>query len=150
MRCSAQRSTGFTIIEVMITVGIVAILAAVALPAYQDSVTRGKLIDGTVKLGDYRSQLEKWFLDNRDFRSNPPAGNLCGIPPPPANPKDPFALGSTCTQTTYTLWADGQVAGGMSGFRFEIDQDNARRSTGGSGWTGSGACWALRKNGDCQ
>ena len=38
---------GFTLIEVMIVVAIVAILSAVALPSYNDYVTRGRIPDAT-------------------------------------------------------------------------------------------------------
>ena len=151
MRRHARHALGFTIIEVLTVVAIVGILAAIALPAYFDSITRGKLIDGTMRLGDYRAQMEKWFLDNRDFRTNPPAGATCGIPPPPPGPGDPFVLSSTCTATTYTLTATGRPAGGMAaGFTFVIDQANQRSSTGAGGWVGSATCWAVRKNGACQ
>ena len=152
MNRSAGRSRGFTLIEVLITVAIVAILAAVAVPAYMDSVRRGKLVDGTVRMGDYRAQLEKWFLDNRTYQTVPPAGATCGIPSPTPAPNDAFQL--TCvanTPTTYTVTATGRLAGGMDPlFTFVVDQANVRSSAGPSGWAGSGTCWAVRKDGSCQ
>jgi type IV pilus assembly protein PilE len=150
MKLNARRNLGFTLMEVMIAVGIVAILAAIALPAYQDSIIRGKLIDGTMKLGDYRSQMEKWFLDNRTYQDG---GGGCGVPAPLPGTHDPFAL--TCaapTATTYTLTATGRAAGGLStNFTFTVDQANTRTSSGDLGsWAGNGACWAVRKDGTCQ
>ena len=151
MNRSVARIRGFTLLEVMITVCIVAILAAIALPAYQDSVRRGKIIDATVRLGDFRAQQEKWFLDNRTYQKVPAAGTACGIDNPPLGATDPFKLECDApTATTYNIRATGQAAGGMPGLIYNVDQTNARSTTGAGGWTGSASCWSVRKDGTCQ
>ncbi len=58
---------GFTLIEVMITVAVIAILAAVALPNYIEYVTRSKLVEAKTNLSDMRTRLEQYFLDNRAY-----------------------------------------------------------------------------------
>lgn len=52
-------NAGFTLIELMITVSIVGILAAVAYPAYQDSVRKGKRAEGRTALLDFLQQQER-------------------------------------------------------------------------------------------
>jgi type IV pilus assembly protein PilE len=152
MKRTASRQRGFTLIEVMITVAIVAILAAVALPFYQDTIRRGKLVDVAVRLGDMRTQQEKWFIDNRTYQAVPASGSNCGIPNPPAGAKDPFQIiCSAPTPTTYTITATGQASGGMDpAFIYTVDQANVRNSTGPTGWAPGTGCWAVRKDGSCQ
>ncbi len=139
---------GFTMIELMIVVAVVAILAAVAVPAYSDYVTRSKITDATTKLGDFRTQMEKYFMDNRSYLN----GAACGVPNPPAGASDNFLI--TCgppppTATTYTITATGIAARGMGGFVYTVDQANAKNSTGPAGWAPGVGCWALRKDGSC-
>lgn len=55
------RPRGFTLIELMITVAIVAILAAIAYPAYQDSVIKGKRAEGRAALVDFMQQQERYM-----------------------------------------------------------------------------------------
>jgi type IV pilus assembly protein PilE len=151
MKRCAGRGRGFTLIEVLITVAIVAILAAIALPAYQDSITRGKIIDATVRLGDYRAQMEKWFLDNRTYQPVPAAGTTCGVAPPAVAANDPFQLDCVAnTPTTYQITATGRAAVGMPVLVYSVDQANLRFTTGAGAWTGSGTCWSVRKDGTCQ
>ena len=147
-RPSARPPAGFTLIEVMIVVVIVGILAAIALPSYSEYITRSRIIDGTTKLGDFRAQMEKYFLDNRSYRD---AGGNCGVPDKLGGSGDAFDI--TCaapTATTYTVTATGLAAKGMTGFSFTVTQAGAKASSGPGGDYTNANCWAVRKDGSCQ
>jgi type IV pilus assembly protein PilE len=154
---TVQRNRGFTLLEVMITVAIVGILAAIALPSYNDYVTRSKILDATSKLGDLRSQMEKYFMDNRTYLSNGVCAVADGATAPMNkynnDPSSTFQV--SCpgpTATTYSLQAVGMASKGMSGFEYRINQANDKVTQGlpPSGWSGSGnPCWVTRKDGTC-
>ena len=139
---------GHTLLEVLVAVAIIGILAAIAWPSYADMVTRSRIVDAIVKLGDFRTKMEKYFMDNRSYLD----GAGCGVPNPPVAAPDYFTI--TCgppapTATTYTILATGIAARGMGGFVYTLDHTNAKGSTGPSGWSPGIGCWALRKDGRC-
>jgi type IV pilus assembly protein PilE len=63
-------SSGFSLIEVMVAAVIVAILAMIAVPGYQDSVMKGKRSDGKAGLMNVASRMEQYFLDNKTYTAD--------------------------------------------------------------------------------
>lgn len=144
-------SRGFTLIELMITVVIVGILAAIALPAYNDFIIRSKLADGTSKLGDLRVQMEKYFMDNRRYDVSGACGIDAGaIAAYQADAGRTFDYSCAATATTYTVTATGRAAKGMTGFTYTVNETNTKASSGPTGWTAAATCWATRKDGSCS
>lgn len=135
---------GFTLIELMITIAIVAVLTSIAIPAYTDYVRRGKIINATQRLSDARVRMEQFFLDNRAY----PAACPAFVTAAATNDAFDFTCGAN-SATTYTIVATGRNTQGMSGFQYTINERNQRTSQGPSGWTASNNCWIVRKDGTC-
>ena len=149
-RALRRATRGFTLIEVMITVAIIAILARLALPSYMEYVKRGKLTEGFNTLSSFSLTLGQWYQDNRTYAAPAAictAGTMAAQPPNTAN----FQYSCTPpapTATTYTITATG--LGSLAGFVFTIDQAGNRATTGvPTGWTTNTQCWVASKAGTC-
>jgi type IV pilus assembly protein PilE len=145
MNLDAPKQHGFTLIELMVVVAIVAILTTVAYPSYQDYITRGQLAEGTSTAADMRVRMEQYFQDNRTYVGAP----ICTTPPAAPAVKY-FTFACAPTATTYTITATG--TGTTTGFVYTVNQSNLRRTTGvKTGWgTAPLDCWVIRKGGGCS
>jgi prepilin-type N-terminal cleavage/methylation domain-containing protein len=144
-----RRSKGFTLIELMITVAIVAILAAIAIPNYRDYVIRGQLVDATQGLAAVRANMERYFQDNRSYVA---VGAF--TPPCTAAVVAYGKFNINCVGTTavaFTAKAVGAAAP-LSGFTFTVDQDNNQVTTvappAPGSFQGCATAW-ITKTGGC-
>src|SRR6266513_1938408 len=144
-----RSATGFTLIEVMITVAIVAVLASIALPLYTDYITRSKIQEATTTLLAQRTKMEQYFQDQRTYVGACDPLNPSTVAPVPTGLKYFTVACSNVASNTYTITATGVAGTDMALFIFTIDQSNTRQ-TGGvpPGWTLPATnCWVAKKGG---
>ena len=142
--------SGFTLIEVMITVVIISILAAIAIPAYRNYLIAGKIPLATAGLSAEQVKMEQFFQDNQTYASAPGCTSATNSD---NSQYFTFSCSGTPDATTYTLQAVG--TGSMAAFTYKVDQTGAKstvlNSPVPSGWTvptGS-ACWITGPGGKC-
>ena len=146
---------GFTLIELMIVVAIIGVLLGIAIPNYNDYVTRSRINEAVAGLADLRVKMEQYFQDNRTYAGACAAGTVTELP---TNTKFfDFSCTTACGGATtslsasaYTIRACGKNQ--MTGFAYSVDQANTRTTaiTGVSGWSAtSSSCWITNKGGGC-
>ena len=154
-----QRQSGFTLIELMVTVAIVAILAGIAIPSYTIYITRSKIQEATSNLLAMRTKMELYFQDNRSFVGACAPGTVAPLPAPYITGNPPGTLKYftiSCPTLTdgppqaYTIRAVGTDPS-VVGLTLTINQANVRTTASvPAGWTlPSTNCWVAKKGGDC-
>jgi len=61
---------GFSLIEVLITVAIISVLAAIAIPSYQYSIMKSRRADAKVALSELAQAQERFYTDRRTYALN--------------------------------------------------------------------------------
>jgi type IV pilus assembly protein PilE len=139
MQRSTRRASGFTLIELMITVAIVGILAAVAYPSYLTYLTKSNRRAAQSFLLEVSSRQQRYLLDARSYAadlatlqmSTPPdvSRNYTITTAPKAGTTPP---GFTATATPKGTQATRDAGCG----NLSIDETGAKTASGGGA-----TCW---------
>jgi len=131
-----QTQKGFTLIELMIVVAIIGILAAVAIPAYKDYVTKAKFADVVGSISAVKTAISVCMQENAGSAAACDTAAKLNINLPAANAN--FAA-PTIAATTAAITATATTAAGGSTYII-----TPTMATGDSviTWTVSGTCTA--------
>ena len=104
----SRRSSGFTLIELMITVAIVAILASVALPSYTSYIARAKRADARTQLVQVAQFMQRFYTANDQYQLDRSAVSVvtripAALARSPADGTALYTLAVVTTATTYEL-----------------------------------------------
>ena len=132
-----MKMKGFTLIELMIAVAIVAVLAAIAVPIYQDQVDRTRRADAQVALMDMAQQLERCFTRFNSY-------SAAGCPDSSQSHQSPdgfYRIRINAGTTTYELVATPTgiqaTRDGAKCSELRLNQVGERTAQGSEG----GECW---------
>jgi|SRR5580658_8569278 type IV pilus assembly protein PilE len=128
-------ASGFTLTELVVTIAIVGILAAIAIPSYTSYAQQSRRTDATRALSTARQVLERCYTQNYAYNTGCPA---LAATSPNGYYKIGFSAGPTGSSYTLQATATGIQAKDTTCTSFTID------NTGLQGMTGTGTtqtCW---------
>jgi len=107
---------GFTLIELMIVVAIIGILAAIAIPAYQDYIARAQVSEGMATAGAIKTGITEFYQAQGAF----PAANVYDVTAVPAGRYTNTATHDGAGVITVTLLGAAPVSNSVQGFAFTL------------------------------
>lgn len=134
-----RKQQGFTLIELMIVVLVIAVLAAIAIPNYLEQSRKGRRAEAVRALGEYRLALERWRAENPSYANC--SGSGCGSGTYPSNPTADFYTYeqvSAPTASTYSFRMKRTAGGKQANDRCgELSVTNADAKPT---WSGDADC----------
>ena len=134
---SRPSMAGFTLIEVLVVAILVGVIAAIALPAYQEQVREGRRTEARAMLLDVMNREHRFFADNSAYTTSITASLNFN---PAQSENGHYALTATLIAATGQVTLTATPQGGQA-----ADTDCATLSlstTGARGSTGGGSkCW---------
>lgn len=138
-----MQKNGFTLIELMIAVAIVALLAAVAYPSYQEQIAKAKRADAASALMTGAQALERFYTSNGSYLDA--NGDLAAVFPTqsPESGTAFYTISATAlTANSFTLRATrtGSMAGDRCG-NLQLNSAGARTLHDNASGTDVADCW---------
>lgn len=139
----SRTDKGFTLIELMIVVVLIGVIAAIALPAYQDYAKRARRADAKTSLLELQMAMEKWRANNPTYTTNMNDLGYLGATDQ-ASKEGYYTLDipSAASASGYTLTAEINTATAQNGddcgtFTITVNNGGEAYSAGGDDNT----CW---------
>jgi type IV pilus assembly protein PilE len=151
---SRRHAAGFTLIELMIAVAIVAILSMIAMPSYQNYIRRGQLSDAFTALSDMRVKMEQYYQDNKFYGPDAATASCATLPGYTAFTVTTKYFDLQCSagaapSQTYELKAVG-TGGLTTGYDYTLNQAGTKGTAKFAGATATAACWATKSANACD
>lgn len=138
-----KKNSGFTLIELMIAVAIISIIAAIAIPSYNDSVRKTKRTDAKAALAKAATLQERYYTENNGYTNDiTDVGGSASEEGYYTLSSDTSACASSCFVLTATVNAGGEQALDETCWTFTLDHTGRKASATKAGVANaSKTCW---------
>ncbi len=135
-----MKKNGFTLIEVVVTIGILGILAAIAIPAYSAYIKTANRTDATRTMTYDAQALERCYSQNFTFATNCPLA----VAPPSPSAQGYYTITIAATANSFTITAtplkSPQTQDSACG-TFTLDNAGTQGATTSGGAANTQTCW---------